>query len=78
MERNDPIELHMDQRDSFPLDQTFSGETLTNCRNHLESLQNLRYLILLEAEYPQQIKLHLRMMEWHLNNLREVLFQDHP
>jgi hypothetical protein len=50
-------------------------EVLGSCRNHLESLQNLRYLISLDVENPQQVRLHLRMMDWHLRNLSEVLFQ---
>lgn len=52
------------------------AEVLSSCRNHLESLQNLRYLILLEVNQPSQIKLHLRMMEQHLNNLASVLLRD--
>jgi hypothetical protein len=51
------------------------AETLQSCRNHLESIQNLRYLILLEAHDPKQVKLHLRMMDWHLQNLSEALFR---
>ena len=53
-----------------------SAEVLSSCRNHLESLRNLLYLILLEVNQPSQIKLHLSMMEQHLNNLASVLLHD--
>ncbi len=76
MKRIDPTELQTDQGYASPV-QTISEEALASCRNHLESLQNLRYLVLLEADQPQQIKLHLRMMEWHLDNLGQTLFEHH-
>jgi hypothetical protein len=50
-------------------------ELLASCRNHLESLRNLSYLISLDVENPRQVRLHLRMMDWHLRNLSEVLLQ---
>jgi hypothetical protein len=52
-------------------------EVLGICRNHIESLQNLRYMISLDAYDPTQVKLNLRMMEWHLHNLSEALFSPH-
>jgi hypothetical protein len=48
-------------------------KALQSCRNHLESLPNLRYLTSLEVEYPQQVRLHLRRMDWHLRNLPDEL-----
>jgi len=53
-----------------------SEERLASCRNHIETLQNLRYLVSLEADQPQQVRLHTRMMEWHLNNLAEDLLHN--
>ena len=46
---------------------------LNTCRTHLESLQNLRYLIHIELENPYQVRLYLRIMEWHLTTLAEIL-----
>ncbi len=54
-----------------------SPEHLADCRNHLETLQNLRYLISVEANYPMQVRLRLRMMERHLRNLAEILLEPH-
>jgi hypothetical protein len=51
-----------------------SKDVLAICRNHIESLQNLRYMASQEIDYPTQVKLHLRMIEWHLFNLSEALF----
>jgi len=65
MRNNDPKE-HMTDRVS-------NQESLANCRNHLESIQNLRYLTSLEADHPTQVRLHLRMMEWHIQNLTEAM-----
>jgi hypothetical protein len=48
-------------------------EVLRNCRNHIETLQNLSYLISLDADHPTQVRLNARMMEWHLYNLSEAL-----
>jgi len=45
------------------------------CRTHLESLQNIRHLLCLEAEHPDRIRLHLQMMKWHLHKLENVLLQ---
>jgi hypothetical protein len=58
----------------FLTDRVIKNETLASCKNHIDSIQNLRYLSVLEAESPQQVRLNLRMMEWHLNNLEEALF----
>jgi hypothetical protein len=57
------------------MDRIRTEELLGSCRNHLESLQNLRYLISLDIENPHQVRLHLRRMDWHLRNLSEVLLQ---
>jgi len=54
-------------------DRVISEELLSSCRNHIESLQNLSYLTLSEAAEPNQVRLHVNMMEWHLRNLTEVL-----
>jgi hypothetical protein len=55
------------------MDQTMTEEALGNCRNHLESVQNLRLLVSLDVYNPKQVMLHLRLMDWHLRNLAEVL-----
>ena len=70
MRYHDSVELFMDRNNQST---AIPPEILGSCRNHLESLQNLRYLILLEVNQPSQVKLHLRMMEQHLNNLASVL-----
>ncbi len=70
MRYNDSVELSMNRIKS---PSEHPPEILSSCRNHLESLQNLRYLILLEVNQPSQVKLHLRMMEQHLNNLAGTL-----
>lgn len=74
MRYNDSVELSMNRIKS-PSEHPpqIPPEILSSCRNHLESLQNLRYLILLEVNQPSQVKLHLRMMEQHLNNLAGTL-----
>jgi hypothetical protein len=46
---------------------------LGSCRNQIESLQNLSYLTSLDADHPTQVRLNIRMMEWHLHNLSEAL-----
>ena len=46
-----------------------------SCWTHLESLQNLRHLLCLEAEHPDKIRLHLQLMKWHLHKLENVLLQ---
>jgi hypothetical protein len=53
--------------------QVLTKEVLASCRNHIESLQNLSYLTSLEAESPSQVRLNLRMMEWHIRNLAELI-----
>jgi len=54
---------------------TLTEEVLGDCRNHLESAQNLRHLISLEAYSPKKVMLYLRMMDWHLRNLAEILLE---
>jgi hypothetical protein len=54
-------------------DQVGTRDVLGICRNHIESIQNLRYLASLDAQYPTQVRRHLRMMEWHLHGLWETL-----
>jgi hypothetical protein len=53
--------------------QVSSEETLRTFRSNIESLQNLSYLTSLDADHPQQVRLNVRMMEWHLQNLSEAL-----
>jgi hypothetical protein len=48
-------------------------EVLANCRNNIESLQNLSYLTSLDAESPSKVRLNIRMMEWHIRNLKELM-----
>jgi hypothetical protein len=67
MQHNDSTEQSMNR--------VRTEEFVGSCRNHLESVQNLRYLISLEVDNPQQVRLHLRMMDWHLRNLSEVMLQ---
>jgi hypothetical protein len=62
----------------FFTDRVINIESLASCRNHIESMQNLRYLTVLEADSAQQVKLNMRMMEWHLRNLAEALFPSNP
>ena len=71
MRSNEPIEQSIRQVSR----QVSTDEILGNCRNHIESLQNLSYLISLEADHSVQVRLHVRMMEWHLQNLADVLLQ---
>jgi hypothetical protein len=52
-----------------------SDEVLKSCRSHLESMQNLRHLVTIDVYSPQQVMLHLRMMDWHLRNLAEILLE---
>jgi hypothetical protein len=54
-------------------DRVISEELLSSCRNHIESLQNLSYLTSIDATEPNQVRLNVKMMEWHLRNLSEVL-----
>jgi hypothetical protein len=65
----------MQHSDSTELDtdHVSNNNVLAICRNHLESLQNLSYMTSLEADHPMQVRLHIRMMEWHLYNLSEAL-----
>jgi hypothetical protein len=70
----------MRYHDSIPAehiaDRVSTKEVLGICRNHIESLQNLRYITSIDADHPTQVRLNLRMMEWHLNNLSEALFSN--
>ncbi len=54
-------------------DRVISEELLSSCRNHIETLQNLSYLTSIEAADTNQVRLNVKMMEWHLRNLTEVL-----
>jgi hypothetical protein len=53
-------------------DRVISEELLSSCRNHIETLQNLSHLTSLDAADTNQVRLNVRMMEWHLHNLAEV------
>jgi hypothetical protein len=46
---------------------------LASCRNNVESLQNLSYLSPLGDADQSQVRLNLRIMQWHLRNLAELL-----
>jgi hypothetical protein len=66
----------MQQRDSIEeqsTDRMSDVKLLRSCRSHIESLQNLSYLTSLDAEHPTQVRLNIRMMEWHLHNLSVAL-----
>jgi len=66
----------MQQRDSIEeqfTDRISDVELLRSCRNHIESLQNLSYLTSLDADHPTQVRLNIRMMEWHRHNLSDAL-----
>jgi len=54
-------------------DRMSNAEVLGSCRNQIESLQNLSYLTSLDADHPTQVRLNIKMMEWHLHNLSEAL-----
>ena len=57
----------------FEANQKRTEEVLASCWNHIESLQNLSYLTSLDAESPSQVRLNIRMTDWHLRNLAEML-----
>ena len=48
-------------------------EAKVDCRNHLESIQNLWYLATLDSDRPDRVKSHLRSMEKHLHDLSETM-----
>jgi hypothetical protein len=54
-------------------DRVISEELLSSCRNHIETLQNLNHLTSIDAADTNQVRLNVKMMEWHLRNLAEVL-----
>jgi hypothetical protein len=54
-------------------ERVISEEILRSCRNHIETLQNLGYLTSSDAADPNQVRLNIKMMEWHLLNLNEAL-----
>jgi hypothetical protein len=54
-------------------DRIISEEILRSCRNHIETLQNLSYLTSSDAADSNQVRLNVKMMEWHLLNLTEAL-----
>ena len=64
---------HSDSIEEQFVDRMSHAEVLGSCRNHLESLQNLSYLTSLDADHPTQVRLNIRMIEWHLHNLSEAL-----
>jgi hypothetical protein len=66
MQHNVPIEEQS-------TDRVISAELLKSCRNHIETLQNLSYLTSSDAADPNQVRLNVKMMEWHLLNLTEAL-----
>ena len=74
MHGNDQTELQTNPISRLLDGHVLSAEALDRCRNNLEALQNLRYLILLESHDSKQVKLHLRTMDWHIRNLSDTLF----
>jgi hypothetical protein len=66
MQQGDSIEEQSTDRMSYV-------KLLRSCRSQIESLQNLSYLTSLDAEHPTQVRLNIRMMEWHLHNLSVAL-----
>jgi hypothetical protein len=63
---NDSIEeLHMNR--------VLTEEVLASCQNHIESLQDLSNLISQDAEYLSPVRLNIKMMEWHIRNLAELI-----
>jgi hypothetical protein len=60
---------------SMTAEDLSSQELLGGCRSHLESVQNLRHLVSLDVYNPKQVIVHLRMMDWHLRNLAELLLE---
>jgi hypothetical protein len=64
---------HSDSIEEQFMDRVSSAEVLGSCRNHIESLQNLSYITSLDADHPTQVRLNIKMMEWHLHNLSEAL-----
>lgn len=64
---------HSDSTEEQVTDRMSYAEILGSCRNQIESLQNLSYLTSLDADRPTQVRLNIRMMEWHLHNLSEAL-----
>jgi hypothetical protein len=54
-------------------DRVISEELLSSCLNHIETLQNLSHLTSIDAADTNQVRLNVKMMEWHLRNLTEVL-----
>jgi hypothetical protein len=65
--------LHGDSIEEQFTDRMSYTEVLRSCRNQIESLQNLSYITSLDADHPTQVRLNIRMMEWHLPNLSEAL-----
>jgi hypothetical protein len=65
--------LHGDSIEEQFTDRMSYTEVLRSCRNQIESLQNLSYITSLDADHPTQVRLNIRMMEWHLHNLSEAL-----
>jgi hypothetical protein len=47
---------------------------LADCRNEIETLQNLNHLAALDAASNSPQQLHLVMMEEHLHHLADMLF----
>jgi hypothetical protein len=63
---NDSIEeLHMNR--------VLTEEVLASCQNHIESLKDLSNLISQDAEYLSPVRLNIKMMEWHIRNLAELI-----
>jgi hypothetical protein len=47
---------------------------LADCRNEIETLQNLSHLAALDATSDSPQRVHLVMMEEHLHRLADMLF----
>jgi hypothetical protein len=61
-----------------PTNQIGSEEKLSRCRDHIERMQNIIYLLKFEANRPTQVLLTAKMLEWHVDNLSDVLAPASP
>ena len=56
-------------------DRSKTEECLVKCRRHLDSLQNISYLIRLDADHPLQVRHYGRCLDWHLRKLANAILQ---
>jgi hypothetical protein len=62
-----------DSIEELHISQVLTEEVLAACQNHIESLQNLSNLISQDAEYQSPVRINIKMMEWHIRNLAELI-----